>query len=73
MDTTWGCSWSLVELVGSFLMNPPVILFIPLLNTKCRDGNNNFEENRGNYVFFLNKENFLMYFLFSYRLNSSLN
>ena len=55
MATTWGCSWSLVELVGSFLMNPPIIVFITFWDSKCGDGDNIFRENKKieeNYVFF---------------------
>ena len=43
-------------------MNPSVIVLIPLLNTKCRDGDKNFEENKKtkeNFVSFLKQaENF---------------
>ena len=58
MAITWGCSWILVELEGSFLMNPPIIVLIPLLNTKCRDGDKNFEkkkENRGQLCLLKNR------------------
>jgi len=44
MATTSRCSWSLAEFMGSFLMNPHVIVLIPLLNTQGRDGDKNFEE-----------------------------
>jgi len=69
MATTLGCSWSLVEFVGSFLMNPPVIMFIPFLNTQGRDGDKNFEETgkqRKTVFFKENRQNIFMEFLFFY-------
>lgn len=60
--TTWGCAWSLEELVGSFLMKPPVILSILPWKTNYGNGESqkNFKRNRETEtVFFLrNKQQF---------------
>lgn len=64
MSTSWGCAWSLVELVGSFLINYPFILSILFFKTKYGGGDKEFwqnQRNKGDCGFlFLNKQNFFL-------------
>lgn len=45
MSITWECAWSLVELVGSFLINPYHIAFTSFEKPNMEVETKNFEKN----------------------------